>query len=77
MKIYDVIILGAGASGLMCAAYLDKKYKVGAVDVNSKVACKLKISGGGKCNITNVNVSVDNYDGDAEFISLSSDFFQR
>jgi len=77
MKIYDVIILGAGASGLMCAAYLDKKYKVGAVDVNSKVACKLKISGGGKCNITNVNVSVDNYDGDAEFISHSLQTFSK
>jgi predicted Rossmann fold flavoprotein len=75
MKMYDVIILGAGASGLMCASHLDKKFSVAVVDVNSKVAQKLKISGGGKCNITNVHVSEDNYDGAAEFISYAlSDF---
>ena len=68
MKIYDVLILGAGASGLMCASHLDKKLSVGIVDSNSKIAQKLKISGGGKCNITNVQLSRDNYDGDKEFI---------
>jgi len=68
MKIYDVIILGAGASGLMCAANLSKKKDVLIVDVNDKVAKKLKISGGGKCNITNVNVCADNFDGDSELL---------
>jgi len=77
MKIYDVLILGAGASGLMCAAELDKKLSVGIVDVNSKIAEKLKISGGGKCNITNVHVSEDNYDGDSEFISVSLNEFSK
>ena len=77
MKIYDVIILGAGASGLMCGAHLNKKLKVGIVDVNSKLACKLKISGGGKCNITNVDVSTDNFDGDSEFISHSLNTFSK
>ncbi len=77
MKIYDVIILGAGASGLMCASCLDKSLHIGIVDVNDKVAKKLKISGGGKCNITNVNVDASNYDGDNEFISYSLNAFSK
>ncbi|WP_324171291.1 aminoacetone oxidase family FAD-binding enzyme [Sulfurimonas sp.] len=69
MKIYDVIILGAGASGLMCASHLSEKLNVSIIDINSKVAQKLKISGGGKCNITSTSVSSNNFDGDEEFIS--------
>lgn len=69
MKIYDVLILGAGASGLMCASKLSKKMSVAIVDVNDKVAKKLKVSGGGKCNITNVSVSEKNFDGDSELVS--------
>ena len=77
MKIYDILILGAGASGLMCASQLDKRWQVGVVDVNAKVACKLKISGGGKCNFTNVHVGVDNFDADAEFIACALETFSR
>jgi predicted Rossmann fold flavoprotein len=69
MKNYDVIILGAGASGLMCAANLPKKMRVALIDSNEKPAKKLKISGGGKCNITNTSVKIDNFDGDAALIS--------
>lgn len=69
-KIYDVIILGAGASGMMCAAQLNElsDLSVLVVDGNEKAAKKLKISGGGKCNITNVNVSPNNYLGDEALI---------
>ncbi len=77
MKIYDVIILGAGASGLMCASKLDKRLDTAIVDINAKVAQKLKISGGGKCNITNIHVSEDNYDGDSEFISYPLHDFSK
>jgi predicted Rossmann fold flavoprotein len=77
MKLYDVVILGAGASGLMCASHLDKKFSVAVVEKNSKVARKLKISGGGKCNITNVHVSEDNYDGDVDFISYALNNFSK
>jgi predicted Rossmann fold flavoprotein len=52
----------------MCAGSLSKKKDVLVVDGNSKVAKKLKISGGGKCNITNVTVSADNFDGNTELI---------
>jgi len=68
MKIYDVIILGAGASGLMCASHLNKKLDIVAIDTNQKVAQKLKISGGGKCNITNIEVSEKKFAGDERFI---------
>nr|WP_321267916.1 aminoacetone oxidase family FAD-binding enzyme [uncultured Sulfurimonas sp.] len=69
MKIYDVIILGAGASGLMCSAHLNKNLNVAIVEINAKIAQKLKVSGGGKCNITNVSVSSENFDGDLNLIS--------
>ena len=77
MKIYDVLILGAGASGLMCASHLDKSLQVAIVDSNEKVAKKLKISGGGKCNITNVEVSENNFDGDKELIEYALSVFSR
>ncbi len=77
MKIYDVIILGAGASGLMCAANLGKKLDVAIVDVNQMCAKKLKISGGGKCNITNKYVDVKNFDGNSELIKSVLDRFSK
>ncbi|WP_372999838.1 NAD(P)/FAD-dependent oxidoreductase [Sulfurimonas sp.] len=77
MKIYDVLILGAGASGLMCASQLSKKMSVGIIDVNAKVAQKLKISGGGKCNITNVSVSKNNFDGDMNLVSSVLERFSK
>lgn len=77
MKIYDVLILGAGASGLMCAANLEKNLSVGIVEINSKIAQKLKISGGGKCNITNAEVTPNNYDGDYDFVEASLESFSK
>ena len=77
MKILDVIILGAGASGLMCAANISKKKSVLIVDVNDRVAKKLKVSGGGKCNITNVFVEVNNFDGDAELVKSALKKFSK
>ncbi len=77
MKIYDILILGAGASGLMCAANLDKTLSVAIVEGNEKVAKKLKISGGGKCNITNVSVNEYHYDGDEELLSYALSIFSK
>jgi len=71
MKIYDVLILGGGASGLMCATHLSKKLSIALVESNEKLAKKLRISGGGKCNITNVNVSVNNFDGESELVGYA------
>ncbi|MDY0121004.1 MAG: aminoacetone oxidase family FAD-binding enzyme [Sulfurimonas sp.] len=77
MKIYDVLILGAGASGLMCAAHLERSLDVALVDCNEKVAKKLKISGGGKCNITNVEVDVSHYDSSEDALQNALDLFSK
>ena len=77
MKIYDVLILGGGASSLMCASHLDSSLNVAIVDNNPKLAKKLKISGGGKCNITNVEVSANNFDGDIDLVEFALDTFSK
>ncbi len=77
MKIYDVLILGGGASALMCSSHLDSTLDVAIVDSNEKLAKKLKISGGGKCNVTNVNVSSGNFDGDNGLIEYVLDTFSK
>ena len=53
-KIWDVIIIGGGSSGMMAAAVASARSKsVLIVDKNSALGEKLKITGGGRCNITN------------------------
>jgi len=66
-KYYPTIILGAGASGLMCAATLPKKSAL-LIDINTSIGAKIAISGGGKCNVTNERLSSDNYLGNRYFI---------
>ncbi|KFE99360.1 flavoprotein [Chryseobacterium formosense] len=49
----QIIIIGGGAAGFFCAANLDeKKYKITILEQNSDVLQKVKISGGGRCNVT-------------------------
>lgn len=53
---YDVIVIGAGAAGMMCAATAGKRgRKVWLVDHASKIGEKIRISGGGRCNFTNLD----------------------
>ena len=48
-----IIIIGGGAAGFFCAANLDeKKYNVTVLEQNSDVLLKVKISGGGRCNVS-------------------------
>lgn len=59
---YDVIIIGAGAAGLMCAATAGYQGKsVLVLEHAPKAAAKIRISGGGKCNFTNLDVTPQNY----------------
>jgi predicted Rossmann fold flavoprotein len=59
---YDVCILGGGASGLFCAATAIKRgRRVILVDHAPKLGQKIAISGGGRCNCTNLQVSAENY----------------
>ena len=49
----QIIIIGGGAAGFFCAANLDeKKYKITILEQNSDVLQKVKISGGGRCNVS-------------------------
>ncbi|MFZ3017770.1 MAG: NAD(P)/FAD-dependent oxidoreductase [Gallionella sp.] len=58
----DVIIIGAGAAGLMCAMQAAQRGRsVVLIDHSKKLAEKIRISGGGNCNFTNRDVTPDNY----------------
>ncbi len=59
---YDVLILGAGAAGLMCAIEAGKRgRRVLVLDHAAKPAEKIRISGGGRCNFTNIHTAPGNY----------------
>jgi len=59
---YDVIIIGAGAAGLMCAIEAGKRGKsVALLDHAQSVGEKIRISGGGRCNFTNIHAAPDRY----------------
>lgn len=79
MKRYDVIILGGGASGLMCAAQLREhtSLSVAVIEGNSRPALKLKASGGGKCNLTNVEVDHSHFLGDEKLVSHALSVFSK
>ncbi|EOB3676571.1 NAD(P)/FAD-dependent oxidoreductase [Vibrio vulnificus] len=59
---FDVVVIGAGAAGLMCAAEAGRRgRKVLVLDHAKKPGRKILISGGGRCNFTNNEVSAKNY----------------
>ncbi len=59
---YDAVIIGAGASGLMCALTAgDRGRKVLVIDHANKIGKKILISGGGRCNYTNMYAEPANY----------------
>jgi len=58
----DVIIIGAGASGLMCAFEAGKRgRRVLVIDHANKAGKKILMSGGGRCNFTNLTVEPENF----------------
>lgn len=62
MQNFDVIIIGAGAAGLFCAAQLGQAgKKVAVLDSGKKVGRKILMSGGGFCNFTNLDVNAGHY----------------
>jgi len=59
---YDVIILGAGAAGLMCAIEAGKRgRRVLVLERADRIGKKILISGGGRCNFTNLHSSPENF----------------
>lgn len=59
---YDVVIIGAGAAGMMCAIEAGKRgRKVWLIDHAQKIGEKIRISGGGRCNFTNIYARPETY----------------
>ena len=59
---FDVIILGAGAAGLMCASIAGQRNKrVLVLEHNQQPGRKILISGGGRCNFTNIHATPENF----------------
>lgn len=59
---YDVIIIGAGAAGLMCAIEAGKRgRRVWLIDHAKKTGEKIRISGGGRCNFTNIHTKAETF----------------
>jgi predicted Rossmann fold flavoprotein len=66
---YDVVVVGAGAAGMMCAAAAGQRgRRVLLVEHYHRVGEKIRISGGGRCNFTNIHASP------ANFLSQNPDF---
>lgn len=62
MKKADVVIIGAGAAGMLCAARIaEQGLTVRLIDHAEKLAEKIRISGGGRCNFTNIGATWENY----------------
>jgi predicted Rossmann fold flavoprotein len=62
IQTYDVVVLGAGAAGMMCAFEAGRRgRKVLLLDNGEKVGRKILISGGGRCNFTNIYTKAENF----------------
>ncbi len=62
MEKYDVVIIGAGAAGLMCAIEAGKRQrKVLILDHTNKPGKKILMSGGGRCNFTNLDINPSHF----------------
>lgn len=66
---FDIIVIGAGAAGMMCAGIAGQRGKrVLLIDHYHKLGEKIRISGGGRCNFTNIHTKPEN------FLSQNPDF---
>src|SRR6476620_5011259 len=59
---FDVAVIGAGAAGMMCASVAGQRGKrVVLIDHATRLAEKIRISGGGRCNFTNIDAGPQNF----------------
>ena len=65
----DVVIIGAGASGLLCGGLLaEAGIPVTLLEKNARAGKKLSATGNGRCNFTNLHMDTDYYYGDAVWL---------
>ena len=70
MKQYDLLVIGAGASGMMAAITAARENKkVCIIEKLDKAGKKLLATGNGKCNFTNADMSPECFGGDKTFVS--------
>ena len=76
MKVYEIAVIGGGASGLMAAVSAAEESRRGSkingvilLEGNQKLGKKLLATGNGRCNLTNMSLSPDWYFGDRDFIA--------
>src|SRR3954451_11338908 len=59
---FDAVVIGAGAAGLMCAIEAGKRgRRVAVIEQEPKIGKKILISGGGRCNFTNIHCTPENF----------------
>ena len=68
-KQYDLLIIGAGAAGMMAAITAARQKKVCILEKQNKAGKKLLATGNGKCNFTNANMDASCFGGDQKFLS--------
>ncbi len=64
---FDIIVIGGGASGMIaaiCAKRQNPQLKVAIIEKNERFGKKLALTGNGRCNISNKNISIDNFHGE-------------
>ena len=67
---YEAVIIGAGASGMMCALQCSRAgIKALLLEKEILAGRKISVSGNGRCNFTNINATADKYYGDKSFVS--------
>jgi predicted Rossmann fold flavoprotein len=73
MRKFDVLILGAGAAGLMCAIEAGKRgRRVAVIEHAERIGKKILISGGGRCNFTNIHCTAENFISDDPHFAKSA-----
>jgi predicted Rossmann fold flavoprotein len=79
-QLFDVIIVGGGAAGLMCGANIDKNLTCAVLEKTKNIGTKLLISGSGQCNITNscdINKFLVSYGNNGRFLKKALYLFSN